>query len=269
MALRFFGFGAPVISPLPIYKPGKMPIPATAASVAILGCARDVAGYLPRMKSVITDIRSIFRKSHVCIYENDSRDSTLQSLRDWETSGFARLITERNVPGNRTERLARGRNLVMEWAMSREGERPTYVIVMDLDDVNEKLQSSDVSSCFAISGNWGAIGANQTLMYYDLWALRTFDDWMPYDCWKWERERGEKGYAYCVGSRLHTLPANADLIEVISCFGGFALYKTEIILGGIVTPRYFGVGCEHVSFNRGIRHNGGAILIAPFLLNST
>ena len=119
---------------------------------------------------------------------------------------------------------------------------------------------------FSISGNWGFIGANQTTIYYDLSALRTFDDWMPFDCWACKREKGEKGRSYCVDNRLRKVPEDSNLIEVIFCFGGFGRYKSEFILGKHL-PRYVGVGCEHVSFNQGIRQHGGAILIAPFLLN--
>lgn len=248
-----------------IYYPGDMPILPENASVAIIGCARDASRYLPRMKEVLTSIRSIFHSSRVGIYENDSRDTTLDILKGWEASGFSYLLSEKTVTGNRTERLARGRNILMRWALEGGVSPPTYVIVLDMDDVNVKLTEEVVRRCFSVPGNWGMLGANQNKMYFDLWALRTFDDWMPFDCWACKRHKGESALAYCVHNRYRRIPSDADPFEVISCFGGFGLYKTAFILPR--TPHYVGIGCEHVSFNEGIRENGGAIMIAPFLIN--
>jgi len=252
---------------LHIYKPGLVPLAPQHASVAIVGCARDVAKFLPKMREVISRVRSLFGRSRVCIYENDSRDSTLSILQSWEKSGFSHVISERKTPGGRTGRLAHGRNILMRWALRAEDSPPSYVIVMDLDNVNTKLKKEAVKRCFTVTGNWGMLGANQTRRYYDLWALRTFDDWMPFDCWACAHAKGKQAQHYCVGSRFRSIAPTSPIIEVVSCFGGFALYKSEYMLGPH-HPLYVGVGCEHVSFNRAIRLNGGAIAIAPFLLNS-
>jgi len=55
----------------------------------------------------------------------------------------------------------------------------SYVLMLDLDGVNSEL--SGVASCLDLPAGWAACGANQRDTYYDLWALRTFDEWCPCD----------------------------------------------------------------------------------------
>ena len=55
----------------------------------------------------------------------------------------------------------------------------SYVLMLDLDGVNDEL--TGVATCLDLPIGWAACGANPRDTYYDLWALRTFDDWCPCD----------------------------------------------------------------------------------------
>jgi hypothetical protein len=58
---------------------------------------------------------------------------------------------------------------------------PTYMLVLDLDGVNSDLRG--VETCLDLPSGWGGCCANQPDVYYDVWALRTFDDWVDCDVW--------------------------------------------------------------------------------------
>lgn len=239
-------------------------------SVVIIGTARDVEEYLPILIEKIENILSLFEKGSIIIYENDSKDKTLEILNNWNK---ARIISEKNVPGERAHRLEHGRNILLEEALKENSE---YIIVIDMDDKNINITNEAIlSSLNHINKDWAVMGANQNEKYYDLWALRTFDSWMPADVWHCEID------TTISDSMMRKIPKDENLIEVKSCFGGLAIYKTKYLKGckydGRSKPRfrcnYEGTGvanekCEHVSLNECIRNNGGKIFINPKMINS-
>ena len=72
------------------------------------------------------------------------------------------------------------RNTLLERVAALE-PAPTYMLVMDLDGVNSGLLG--VETCLDLPVGWGGCCANQHDVYYDIWALRTFDDWVDCDVW--------------------------------------------------------------------------------------
>jgi hypothetical protein len=239
--------------------------------VVIVGCARDIEKYLENTKQKLQMLKSLFRNTKIIIYENDSIDKTLDILKDWERENFIQLITEKDVKGIRTERLANARNILYNEAMKHNFD---LYIVIDLDNVIQDLSKESIISCFNLKEDWAMVGANQKDIYYDMFALRTFDDWMPFDFAKCT-EIKKKTNNYCLSDRIKNIPQDTQPIEVISCFGGFGIYKRKYI-----DNCFYGYGfqlnndnnekvgfCEHVDFNKGIKNNGGKIYINPKLIN--
>ena len=238
-------------------------------NVVIVGCARDIGRYLDNTKNKLLMLKSLFIQSRIIIYENDSTDETLNILKKWEEEKLIELISENNVEGIRTERLAHGRNLLYNEAMKNDFD---LYIVIDLDDVIIDLSEDAIKSCFEMKEDWGMVGANQNGKYYDLWALRTFDDWMPFDCYA-DCFKKDSDEDFCVNSRFRNIPQNTEPINVKSCFGGFGIYKKKYIHNcsygtGLNShnPNNEGM-CEHVTFNEGVINNGGKIYINPKLIN--
>ena len=216
-------------------------------------------------------IKSLFRSSKIIIYENDSTDKTLDILTIWKNDNLIELITEKDVKGIRTERLAYARNLLYKEAMKNNFD---LLVVFDLDNVIDNLTPESIISCFnkELINDWAMIGANQTGNYYDMFALRTFDDWMPFDFLKC-RDIDKKPFDYCLNNRYKNIPINEKPIEVLSCFGGVAIYKRKYLdncdygkgfqMNGDEKIEF----CEHVNFNKGIINNGGKIYINPKFIN--
>lgn len=232
------------------------------SSVVIIGTARNIEKYVHISINKIKMMMSLFNESHVIIYENDSEDRTLEMLMKFEiTTPNVRIITEKNVPGSRTQRLAHGRNTLMQEALKLNTE---YIVMIDLDDVNVSLTATDFLSSFQYKDvDWAVMTANQNTKYYDLWALRTYDNWMPFDCWECTKSDTVDN---CVNNRFKKIDKNENLILVKSAFGGLGIYKTKYI-----KPEFKYDGddkCEHVSFHDSIVANGGKIYINPKMINS-
>ena len=237
--------------------------------VIIVGCARNIESHLSNTKEKLNMLNSLFKNSKIIIYENDSNDKTLDILKDWENEKLIQLITEKDVKGSRTEILAYARQLLYIEAMKHKFD---LLIVIDLDNVISDLSKESIISCFNLKEDWAMLGGNQTVKYYDLWALRTFDDWMSFDCLTC-RDYEKKSEDYCLNDRLKIINQNSEPIQVISCFGGIGIYKREYLDNcsyGKGTQDYNGILlyiCEHVDFNKCITNNGGKIYINPKLIN--
>ncbi len=248
--------------------------------VVIVGCARNIDKHLNNTKEKLLMLKSLFKSAKIIIYENDSIDNTLNILKEWEQDNLITLITEKNVPGKRTQRIAHGRNILLKEALKNKFD---LLLVIDLDDVIAKLDRNSIRSSFNMTEDWAAVGANQLERYYDLWALRTYDNWMNYDCWecvrKYKKYLNPIATYNCVESKYRNIPQTSKPIQVKSCFGGLTIYKRKYLDGctyGTGLNKQFNEQnneeynevCEHVLFNQCIINNGGKIYINPKMINS-
>lgn len=234
-------------------------------SAVIVGTARDIEKFLKNTIKKLEMISEIFQKYQIIIYENDSKDNTLNILNNWKNNNKnIEIISEKNVSGLRTQRLAYGRNILLKKALKLNYD---YLIVIDLDDVNQNLTKDSILSSLNNKNEWAVMCANQK-KYYDLYALRTYDDWLPFDCWDCMKIKSDR--EFCINSRNKNLPKDR-LINVKSCFGGLAIYKMKYINKCVY---YGGEGdtevCEHVSFNECINnYYNGKIYINTNMINMT
>lgn len=236
------------------------------SSVVIVGCARNISSSLDKTIEIIKMIQSCFKEYHVIIYENDSNDDTLDKLNKWSIEdNKVEIITEKNILGPRTQRLSHGRNILMKKALTYNSE---YVVVIDLDIINHDLTKESFMSSFRDDIDWAGMFANQSEIYYDLWALRSIDDWLNFDCLLCINKT--KDEEYCLKSRFKKIPRTDQPIEVNSAFGGLGIYKTKYL----TNAEYYGgennkEECEHVKFHEEIRMNKGKLYINPSMINSS
>jgi hypothetical protein len=237
--------------------------------VIITGCARNIEQYLDTTLKKLLMIKELFKTTKIFIYENDSIDNTSNILKEWEDNNIIKLISEKNVPGPRTQRLAHGRNILYKEAMKYKFD---YLIVIDLDYIISDLTKESIMSCFNFKEEWAMMGGNQIGTgergaYYDIWALRTYDDWMNIDYHQCMRD-GNTEY-YCGASRLRNISPESEPIKVKSCFGGIGIYKRKYLdnctYGSGLNSDNYEI-CEHTTFNECILKNGGSIYINPKLI---
>ncbi len=211
--------------------------------------------------------------------ENDSVDNTRNLLTQFDLKhsrgvvrSIARLDAEINL---RTERLASLRNRCLEEIfVSPQLSEFDYLIIMDLDAVNENIDDERVLELIDVSNpDWTAVFANQSERYYDIWALR-HPTWSPDDCWKRVRERPtdmsrDDAIDVFLKQRRIKLEPERGFVEVQSAFGGFGIYKLQALHG----CRYVGIDdkgeeiCEHVSFHKDLTDKGAKLYIDATLIN--
>lgn len=245
----------------------------------IVGLARDCEDALAKSVEVLTNAFSFARILNFLIVESDSSDQTESVLKNLASNNqnfnYVSLGDLQRLYSKRTERIAFCRNhyltLINE---SPEYRGVDYVVVADMDGVNERLCSNSVTSCW-VRSDWDVCTANQNGPYYDIWALR-HPIWAPNDCWQ------QADFLFSIGlsrfksifsstySRMIKISPQAEWIPVDSSFGGLAIYRKEILR----SVRYAGLTekseqvCEHVSLHKEIRQNGGRILINPAMINA-
>jgi glycosyltransferase involved in cell wall biosynthesis len=252
------------------------PIPAT--SLVIVGCVRNGAETVRRAVETLARATAGFASVQFLVVESDSTDSTLaelESLRhQFETFEFISLGALAERIAARTERIAHCRNRYLEELRSDARYASVdYVMVADLDGVNNDLRPEAVATCWSTKEPWDIVTANQRDAYYDIWALR-HPDWCPVDCHdQYSRLRGIFGHpralAIAIHSRMARLSPHAAWIEVDSAFGGLAIYRRDALLAG----NYSGVEgghsiCEHVPLHSQLRAKGFRIFINPALINA-
>ena len=229
---------------------------------------RDLGPQVETAKLALQELSHAFGWSRILVYENDSEDDTLASLQSW-AAGRANVtvLSETNVLVNvsrreggsaKAARIAHCRNRLLAEAQATGA---AYVVVADLD-LTAGATAASLASCLEMAAPWAMCGANQPGLYYDLWALRSLDAWMPGDCWECARECGS---ADCADRRYLHLPPDSSPVEVLSCFGGVGVYKAAFLDGCRYEESVD--SCEHVGLHACMRRRNGARLwIAPKML---
>jgi hypothetical protein len=266
------------------------------SKVAIVGTISNVENVLSRDLEKITSALKNFNVTDIYLVESDSCDQTSLLLEELEKKYSCLKHTnlgnlKDNIP-NRIDRIRHCRNHYVKWI--RENYIVNlwdYVVVVDLDGMNKKIELPGISSCFLSDNNWDAVFANQKYGYYDIYALR-HKVWMPYDCFrvlnimkkKLELKLLKKPIQSFLLKRIYfdllrkklvydkmlKIPINSDWIQVNSGFGGLAIYKTKLFLTNdySVINGQGRIRSEHIDFHEKCINDGYALFINPKLINS-
>ena len=250
----------------------------STSKVLIVGLARNCQETIEREVQIINSAFSEAETVNWLVIESDSDDETLSTLEKLSESvkfAFITLGKLRKQYPKRTERIAKCRNrYLQELRVNKKYDNIDYVVVADLDGVNSELTKTAVESCWKFAEEWDACFANQSKVYYDIWALR-HKTWCPNDCWQtyefflnhgMSKHRALHAAVY---SRMLNIDSNEDPIEVNSAFGWLGIYKKHAIL----TSAYIGLDdnkeeiCEHVNLHTTMRDKGLKLYIIPSLIN--
>ena len=242
-------------------------------SVVFGGTVRNIEKYIKKNLEHIDKCGKKFKDYAVVIYENDSSDNTKKILEENKKDNYYYIFDTTNE-SSRTKRIAYGRNQVLNKV--RELNSYDFLIMLDLDDVNESGKFvKTIDSCFT-NNDWDVLTGNQTDKYYDIWAFRKTGllDW---DCWREYSKATKNGmsdseakHKYVYG--VITIFEPGQLIEVDSAFSGIAIYRLKSLPEQCNYKGYYDDDgselCEHVPFHQCIKKNGGKIFInTNFLTN--
>jgi hypothetical protein len=248
-------------------------------NIIIVALARDCEKFINSDIYALKKATYFFNNVHWLIIESDSSDKTSELLHTLSNniSNF-RFITLGNLSNKmpkRTSRIAHCRNKYLDEITNNVLYKGIdYVMVADIDGMNNKLTPDGLLSCWK-RNDWDVCTANQAGPYYDIWALR-HKEWCPGDCWSEFNFLQDKGLSYrdalfsAIHSRMITISEDEPWIEVDSAFGGLAVYKKKSLQNTV----YIGLDkdgeevCEHVHLHAQIKESGGSIFINPKLVNT-
>jgi len=253
-------------------------IDLSESEVFVAGVARNCSRCLPSEIARLSAVLRKAKKTHFFVVESDSTDNTVEILQliASSTPHFTYITLGRLADRHpvRTDRIAVCRNAYLDRLRVADLYADChYVVVADLDGVNDQISAQAVESCWS-RDDWDVCTANQVGPYYDIWALR-HPIWCPNDfeqVKRFLRSHGVSRYRAHVSavlSRMVTIAPTSDWIRVDSAFGGLAIYRRHAIevcsYAGLLSND--GV-CEHVTLHSQIIDNGGKIYINPAMTNA-
>jgi hypothetical protein len=246
-------------------------------SILVTGIARDVAKILPKeIIRIEKKMNNIFELVNFLVIESDSKDNTKKVLEDIKNKrnnfNYKSLgITESTLP-NRIQRLAFCRNTyVKEIRENKLYNNIDFVAIVDFDIKNNRLRLNELKKLIS-EHNWSAIFANQTGLYYDIYALRK-KGWVENDCFTEYMQfsmsmSSQDAKELAIWSKMRKIRKNSPLIPVDSAFGGLGIYRKNIFMkfDYSLSPEQLHES-EHVSLHKKITDSNGLLFIAPNMTN--
>ena len=265
-----------------------------SGAILLVGTISNVASTIERELKVILRALGSFKNIEIFLVESDSSDNTLEVLRkiqkkDSRLTFISKGHLRQQFP-NRIERIAYCREVYVEFVKSNyQARRWSFVAVADIDGMNFKLSKKGIKSCFDAKLEWDGMMANQRYGYYDIYALRA-DGWVNYDCFSRLQELKNsvsppkmgklkiinfiKLYIHfdnlrriAIYKNMRILRSKNGFVPVISAFGGFAIYKTDVLLTSSYKSNDY-QHSEHVNFHSLNSSKRRRFFINPSLINN-
>jgi len=259
-------------------------------NIVVCGCTKNSASYIDKNLNKLYSMHDLFKEFHMVVYENDSTDNTVQILETFKKNkksfdyisekGIINKVRNKSIIGPQI--IGYGRNRLLEYVEKNYTDSIDYLLMVDLDTVIENFDKDQLKYIFKHdTTSWDALFANCDGKYYDIYALRIYKDiwcrdihsslWKEpiyYDCWSMAKKT--YNVQKFVRHNQVIIPTTTHLIPVSSAFGGFGIYKYDIIKG----IRYSCIAnneitCEHVCFHEQIRkkHNVNFFICPELLMN--
>jgi hypothetical protein len=222
--------------------------------------ARDVQEYLPDTIGMIEKLGKLIKDYTVIVYENDSKDATLDMLKRWRTlNDRVHIISEtlnyEKFPQikslDRTNRLAYCRNKYLSLVKEKYSSYDVMTVA-DADMLGWCYRG--VANTFSYGlDSWDMIGS------YGVWFRNNiipvhFDSWAYREMGRTVRHEDK----YVNDMKFYR---GAPLIRLQSCFGGLGFYNVKSMLP---TINYHGYDCEHVCLHQEmIKHGKDKIFLNP------
>ena len=263
----------------------------TLDSLTIVGLARDLEHSLAKNLQVIVSAFSVYRIERIIIVESDSSDNTVKELESLRST-YSNLIyiskgELANTISNRIDRIRFCRNIYVE-EMRKLNLESSYIVVADLDGINNKLKGKNIEKCFK-NLEWDAIFPNQLLGYYDILALR-HEFWSSNNCmeelswrqslisinqnrhwlvrWIFTFYEFDKARKLSIYSKMIKINKKLPRIRVQSAFGGIGIYKKDVFMNYDYTAEAESNGCEHVDLHLKMYNANMKLYIEPSFINS-
>ena len=196
----------------------------------ICGPVKNCGPYLSKVLDNMTKIGSLFDDYKIIIFYDKSSDNTIDILKDYQRKNPKMMfyVNKNTTSSFRTHNIAIARNLCLNYVRVNKDIYP-YFIMMDCDDVNCKEINIDILKKYLYLNSWDGLSFNTSPKYYDIWGLSIY----PF-CFSYNHFENNKRYYNIIQNYIDTLLKKAKqenaLVECISSFNGFSLYRTSKFL---------------------------------------
>jgi len=267
----------------------------------ICGPVKNCGPFLSKVLDNMEKIGSLFDDYTILIYYDKSNDNTLDILKNYQKKNSKMIfyVNKNQVSPFRTHNIANARNFCLNYIRDNKDKFP-FFIMMDCDDVNCKEVNIDILKKYLYSNSWDGLSFNTLPKYYDIWGISIY----PF-CFSYNHFENNDKYYNIIQTYVDNLLKEAKkynkLVECISSFNGFSIYRTfkflntsydgrvrldivpkqnidahkNITKSKLVFKKYFKPDgklnvdgryedCEHRAFHIQARQNSGAkIMISP------
>jgi hypothetical protein len=193
------------------------------------GPVKNCGPYLLKVFENIEKLACLFDDYSIIIYYDKSNDNTLDILKKYQLKNPKLLFYVNSKPFSpfRTHNIANARNFCLKYIRSNIQKFP-FFIMMDFDDVNCKKVNIEPLRKYLYSNNWDGLSFNTSPSYYDIWGLSIY----PY-CFSYNHFNDNYNYHGIIKDyvmrKLNSLKPG-QLLECISSFNGFSIYRTNKFL---------------------------------------
>ncbi len=205
----------------------------------ICGCVKNCEKYLDGVFDNFEKISGLFNESKIIIAYDHSTDNTLEKLNELKKrfGNMDILINNNERSKYNTHNIANARNLILNYIKNDDlSDEFEYFIMIDMDDVSSnKINIDNFNMYFNknILNQWDCLTFNKN-DYYDLWALSI--DNLLYSCWHFSNPNLVCDLMKKYINHKFDNSNIYDLIECVSAFNGFGIYKKNKF-----------INCEYIS----------------------
>ena len=195
----------------------------------ICGPVKNCGAYLSKVLENIEKIGSLFDDYTILIYYDKSTDDTLKILKEYQNKNpKMKFYVNSNPMSNfRTHNIAVARNFCLNFIRQNKEQYP-FFIMMDFDDVNCKEVNKNTLGKYLKREDWDGLSFNTSPKYYDIWGLSIYPYCFSYNHFYNNYENYPIIQSYIM-KRLQILKPG-ELLECISAFNGFSIYRTQKFL---------------------------------------
>ena len=196
----------------------------------ICGPVKNCGPYLLKVLQNMSKLGSLFEDYQIIIYYDKSTDNTLNILKNYQITNPKMLfyVNQKQVSPFRTHNIANARNFCLNYVKENREKYP-FFIMMDCDDVNCKNINIDILKKYLYRNDWDGLSFNTTPKYYDIWGLSIY----PF-CFSYNHFENNVKYYNIIQDFVDKLLKKAQnenrLLECISSFNGFSIYRTSKFL---------------------------------------
>ena len=252
-------------------------------NIIIYGTIRNIEEDFIQSFTNLDILASFFKKTHIIIFENDSKDKTRDVLNSWyqnkkKQNISKHIILENNLCSQyplRATRLAYCRNQILDYIFDNHLEEEySYAFHCDLDNRFWSINFDSICNSFQYPlESWDVMTCvNKNKKYYDYWALRVDNCWFNKNIFSCDANWPETNFETKTHEFIKLLNKTTNLLLCNSSFNGLGIYKLSSMKNCRYSANYYCSKCkntknsclednDHIGLHRAMKKNNCKIFI--------